>query len=114
VKEFFMDLLGWLIPKQTQPVASEISSFPDIAGIIDKTSKIVSGVVDSGLNVYQTFAEKVAQVRLMNTEISARLNQDAAAQAQKVAVENFFKNYGGILAGGAIGVLFLGLLISRK
>lgn len=89
-------------------------TFPDIAGTITNAAKAVMGIVDSGLNVYQTYAEKVAQVRLMNSEITARLNQDAAAQAQQVAVANFFKNYGGLLAGGAIGVLFIGLVLARK
>lgn len=111
-----MDLVGWVKGFFSSPVVSakpETSSF-DLAALIKNTTTLVTGVVDSGLNAYQTAAEKIAQIRLMNSEIATRMSDDAAAKSQKAAVESFFQNYGGILAGSAIGVLFVGLLLARK
>jgi len=112
-----MDLVNWFtgLFSTPTPAATKIASSSfDLAGFITSSTKLVTGIVDSGLNAYQTTAQKIAQVRLMNSEIAARMSADAAAQSQKAAVENFFSNYGGLLAGGAIGVLFLGVILARK
>ena len=103
----------WWTALQPQPAQDSSSILSSMGtGVKDALGSVLS-LFDNGLNVYMGVAERVAAMKLLNSQIATNAQQ-LINPTPTDQISNFFKSQTGIIVVGALGVLIVGALVLRK